>query len=137
LHQSHREEQLDSDLSDVEIGFEDDYIREGDPELLLNPRLVLGNRPTDQVRSHSELISNNACHGSSLDYTLLSRINIGKLSFGNLWHPQNYGRPVQVTIRAQQGSVDVECVLGAHRAMCSMHVPEDVQLWLQPGNGFQ
>jgi hypothetical protein len=58
-----REEQLDSDLREIEIRFEDDDVAEGDSEPLLDPGLVLGYSPAQQVRSHSKLI-NDAGHTS-------------------------------------------------------------------------
>jgi hypothetical protein len=51
-----RENQLDSDLGDVEIGFEDDSLGQGDSELLLNPAPVLGYSPAQQVRPDGKLI---------------------------------------------------------------------------------
>jgi hypothetical protein len=54
--EGNRDEELDTDLCKVEVCFEDYSIRQGDSELLLDPALVLGYRPAQQVLSHSELI---------------------------------------------------------------------------------
>ena len=97
----------------------------------------LDNRPTAQVWSGSELISNDAGRGAAHNSTLLGCNHIGKLFLANLRHPQNDRRCVQVTIRPQQGSVHEKCIVDAHQAMCSMHMAEDMQSWLQTSNGFQ
>lgn len=73
------EEELDTDLGDVEIGFKNDYVGQGDAELLLDPALVLGYRPAQQVWPDGKLI-NNAERSSSDLYQRLPATSIERIT---------------------------------------------------------
>ena len=75
----YRNEELDTDLCKVEVCFEDDYIGQGDAELLLNPALVLGYRPAQHVWSGRKLINDSG--RASTHTTIL----VGWKKTGKLW----------------------------------------------------
>ena len=77
-----RDEELDTDLCEVEVSFEDDNIGQGDAKLLLDPALVLGDRPAQHVWSCSKLIDDGG-RASPHTAILLGWCDIGKLFLVN------------------------------------------------------
>jgi hypothetical protein len=114
-------------LSDIEVRFEHDDLRQGSSQLLFNPNPMSGHRPPQQVWSGRELSNTEIGHGLSC---LLLVKKIRALELGLLMgHEQDKRAHFKIAVTSKRCGVHKSGLISTEDPIRTMNVTEDVQLW--------